>query len=76
MDKIAKGMTRTGQQAKAGATIKRIPGTLPRSKSSFPWGTMREPSQSPGQAQGDLEEVKQALQDLEEAKGDWSKGGG
>jgi hypothetical protein len=37
-------------------------------------GTMREPSQqaAPG---GDGNELKEALQDLEETKGDWSKGG-
>jgi hypothetical protein len=37
---------------------------------------MREPSQTPGQACGEMEEVKEALHDLEERKGDWSKGGG
>jgi hypothetical protein len=37
-------------------------------------GTMREPSQqaAPGSDRNDL---KEALQDLEETKGDWSKGG-
>jgi hypothetical protein len=34
---------------------------------------MREPSQTPAAAEGKLEEVKQALHDLEEKKGDWSK---
>jgi hypothetical protein len=37
-------------------------------------GTMREPTQQAAAA-GDQEELKQALQDLEEQKGDWSKGG-
>lgn len=37
-------------------------------------GTMREPTQQAG-AGGDLEELKKALQKLEEQKGDWSKGG-
>ena len=37
-------------------------------------GLMKEPTQKAG-AQGALEEVKQALHDLEEIKGDWSKGG-
>jgi hypothetical protein len=37
-------------------------------------GAMREPTQQAG-AVGDREELKQALQDLEESKGDWSKGG-
>lgn len=37
-------------------------------------GTMREPTQQPAAA-GKLEDLKQALQTLEEEKGDWSKGG-
>jgi hypothetical protein len=37
-------------------------------------GTMREPTQQAAAA-GDQEELKQALQELEEQKGDWSKGG-
>ena len=37
-------------------------------------GTMREPNQQAAVA-GDQEELKEALQDLEEKKGDWSKGG-
>jgi len=37
-------------------------------------GTMREPTQQAAAA-GDQEELKEALQDLEEKKGDWSKGG-
>jgi hypothetical protein len=45
------------------------PGENPTSK-----GTMREPSQQAA-AGGDRNELKEALQDLEETKGDWSKGG-
>ena len=37
-------------------------------------GTMREPRQQVAPV-GDGEELKEALQDLEETKGDWSKGG-
>jgi hypothetical protein len=37
-------------------------------------GTMREPTQQAAAA-GNQEELKQALQNLEEQKGDWSKGG-
>jgi hypothetical protein len=37
-------------------------------------GTMREPTQQAA-AVGDQEELKKALQDVEERKGDWSKGG-
>lgn len=37
-------------------------------------GNMREPTQQTG-AGGDQEELKVALQDLEEQKGDWSRGG-
>jgi hypothetical protein len=39
-------------------------------------GAMREPSQTPGQAAGPMEDVKKALQEQEEKEGDWSKGGG
>jgi hypothetical protein len=35
---------------------------------------MREPTQQAAAA-GNQEELKQALQNLEEQKGDWSKGG-
>jgi hypothetical protein len=37
-------------------------------------GSMREPTQRAAAA-GNREELKQALHDLEERKGDWSKGG-
>jgi hypothetical protein len=39
-----------------------------------PKGTLREPTQQPS-AKGNQEELKKALQELEEKKGDWSKGG-
>ena len=43
-----------------------------------PKGTMREPPQTPGavEAEGELREVREALQEVEESVGDWSKGGG
>jgi hypothetical protein len=37
-------------------------------------GTMREPAQQAAPA-GPLQDVKEALQEVEESKGDWSKGG-
>jgi len=42
-----------------------------------PKGTMREPPQTPGAAaaEGELREVREALQEVEETVGDWSKGG-
>ena len=42
-----------------------------------PKGTMREPPQTPGaaEAEGELREVREALQEVEETVGDWSKGG-
>jgi hypothetical protein len=42
-----------------------------------PKGTMREPPQTPGAvaAEGELREVREALQEVEETEGDWSKGG-
>lgn len=42
-----------------------------------PKGAMREPPQTPGstQAEGELREVREALQEVEEKVGDWSKGG-
>jgi hypothetical protein len=42
-----------------------------------PKGAMREPAQTPGsaQAEGDLREAREALQEVEEKEGDWSKGG-
>jgi hypothetical protein len=38
-------------------------------------GTMREPAQTPDGERGPLDEVREALEDLEKEKGDWSKGG-
>jgi hypothetical protein len=40
-------------------------------------GTMREPAQTPGaiKAEGELRDVRDALQEVEEKEGDWSKGG-
>ncbi len=43
-------------------------------KESNSKGAMREPTQQAA-AVGKQEELKKALQDLEEKKGDWSKGG-
>jgi hypothetical protein len=42
-----------------------------------PKGAMREPAQTPGsaQAEGELQEKREALQEVEEKVGDWSKGG-
>ncbi|MFL5244335.1 MAG: hypothetical protein ACJ8FY_19725 [Gemmataceae bacterium] len=37
-------------------------------------GTMREPPQQAAPA-GPLQDAKEALQEVEETKGDWSKGG-
>jgi hypothetical protein len=36
---------------------------------------MREPAQTPSGERGPLGEVREALEDLEKEKGDWSKGG-
>jgi hypothetical protein len=66
-----KAITKAGRQ-KGARRIKdkqANPGEYPTSK-----GTMREPSQQAA-AVGDRQELKEALQDLEETKGDWSKGG-
>lgn len=38
-------------------------------------GTMREPAQIPSGKRGALQEVQEALEDLEKKEGDWSKGG-
>jgi hypothetical protein len=43
-------------------------------KDAISKGTMREPTQQAA-AKGDQEELKRALQNLEETKGDWSRGG-
>jgi hypothetical protein len=67
----SKATTHAGRQQRA-RRIKENqpnPGENPTSK-----GTMREPSQQAAPV-GDGEELKEALQDLEETKGDWSKGG-
>jgi hypothetical protein len=42
-----------------------------------PKGAMREPAQTPGsrKAEGELREEREALQEVEEKVGDWSKGG-
>jgi hypothetical protein len=37
---------------------------------------MHEPAQTPSGRHGDMEEVQEALEELEKEKGDWSKGGG
>jgi len=68
---IAPGISNSGSQdnpkrVKKNQTNK---GTKPNSK-----GSMREPTQQAAAA-GKQEELKQALQNLEEEKGDWSKGG-
>jgi len=76
MDHIVKGMTQDDQQAKAEKTWKRPGDAWAPGLASNTKGAMREPSQTPGQACGEMEEVKEALHDLEESKGDWSKGGG
>lgn len=71
MDIVAAGRSNAGRQAESKRTKKNRTnaGKKPDSK-----GTMREPTQQAG-ATGDLEELKVALQNLEEKKGDWSKGG-
>lgn len=71
MNIVAPGTSTAGRQDDS----KRLPKnqTNPSKKPSSK-GTMREPTQQAG-ATGKLEDLKQALQDLEETKGDWSKGG-
>ena len=68
---VAPGTSNAGRQDNSRRMKKNQPdsGKKPTSK-----GTMREPTQQAGAA-GNQEELKQALQDLEEQKGDWSKGG-
>ena len=68
MNIVAQGTSNAGRQKRV-----KINQTNSGKKSNSK-GTMREPTQEPAAA-GDLEEVKEALQDLEEQKGDWSKGG-
>ncbi len=74
MDKTAKRSSksnrRAGGQPKGPAGQPGTPG-----EDQFPKGTMREPDQMPPKKGDDLQEVKEALQELEEQKGDWSKGG-
>jgi hypothetical protein len=71
MDTVAPGTSNAGDQDDVKRTKKNEAnsGAEPNSK-----GTMREPTQQAGAA-GEMEELKEALQDLEEQKGDWSKGG-
>jgi hypothetical protein len=68
---VAPGTSNAGRQEDSRRIKKNQPkaGKEPNSK-----GTMREPTQQAGAA-GDQEELKQAFQELEEQKGDWSKGG-
>jgi hypothetical protein len=71
MDTVASGTSAAGLQNGA----KRIKKNQTDSgKDATSKGTMREPTQQAA-AVGDREELKEALQDLEETKGDWSKGG-
>ena len=62
--------TTRGRKAKSSASTDTIRDTHPK-------GTIPEPPQTPGaaQAEGELGEVREALHDLEEKEGDWSKGG-
>jgi hypothetical protein len=75
MDQIMHGMTKAGQQARDERMTKG-PSPRVRGKTSNVKGAMREPSQTRARAPRGMEEVKEALHDFEEAKGDWSKGGG
>ena len=71
MNKVAPAKTNAGRQSGSKPIMKNQTnsGNDPVSK-----GTMREPTQQAA-AVGDREELKEALQELEETKGDWSKGG-
>ncbi len=76
MDKVAKGKSEASRRANTGQQRK---GAMKEPQTpvdeQFPKGAMREPEQMPSKEGEDLKEVKEALQDLEEEKGDWSKGG-
>jgi hypothetical protein len=76
MDEVAEGVSEAGRRV-GDAGQEPGPGEQPGSPKTDPHakGTMREPAQTPGGVGGDREEARQALQDLEETKGDWSKGG-
>jgi hypothetical protein len=71
MDTVVSGTSTAGRQngAKFIKKNQTNSGTDANSK-----GTMRVPTQQSA-AVGDQEELKVALQDLEETKGDWSRGG-
>jgi hypothetical protein len=71
MNIFAPGKTNAGRQ-NGSAPIKK--NRTNSGKDALSKGTMREPTQQAA-AVGDQEELKEALQELEENKGDWSKGG-
>lgn len=71
MDIVAPRTRKAGRQADAKRLKKNQPKDVQEPGSK---GTMREPTQRAG-ATGDQEDLKVALQDLEEKDGDWSKGG-
>jgi hypothetical protein len=70
MDQIIKGMTKAARMA---PTVTK-PTLIDKRSSPHPTpdakGAMKEPWPTRG---GELEDVKEALHDLEEEKGDWSK---
>jgi hypothetical protein len=68
---VTPGSSKEGPQEASECIEKDQPASGKKTRSK---GTMREPTQQAAAAT-DQEELKEALQDLEEDKGDWSKGG-
>ena len=69
MDKKVRGMSKAGQEPETRVRPDDCGGD-PHAK-----GAMREPAQTPSAERGPLGEVREALEDIEKEKGDWSKGG-
>jgi hypothetical protein len=66
MDTIAKGMNKAARQGSG-------TGRLPAAKAENSGTAVPNAATSPDQAGGTLDEVKNAMHDVEEQKGDWSK---
>jgi hypothetical protein len=68
---VTPGSSKEGRQEASEGIEKDQPASGKKTSSK---GAMREPTQQAA-AETDQEELKEALEDLEEDKGDWSKGG-
>jgi hypothetical protein len=75
MDQVAQGMSEAGPRAAGqaiGSPEKAGTGALGRADATRK--SSRKPSNTPGLTEGEVEDAKEVLHELEETEGDWSKG--